>query len=97
MPAAPPLYPTCADWSTTGLWLHLLPALPTGKAACGRIDDAWRPPEAVDVTPRDVEHREAAIPAPGEHDRVTALICGHCATIYKRAPHRIAVCEVPAA
>ena len=87
-----PKHPTCADWSSTGLWLHLLPAEPTGKTACGGFPDDWRPEEAVDVTPKDVANREAHIPMRDVYDHATALICGRCASIATRFPHRIAVC-----
>ena len=82
-------YPTCAEYSNTGLWLHLLPAAPNGKAACGRIDDEWRPEQAIDVTSRDVEMREAHMPRE-INGRLTVLICGHCASRATKYPQRIA-------
>ena len=83
-------YPTCADYSNTGMWLHLLPAAPTGKAACGRVSDEWRPAQAIDVAPRDVEYREAHLPPDISHGRLTVLICGHCSTLATKYPHRVA-------
>ena len=87
---APVMYPTCADYSNTGLWLHLLPATPTGKAACGRVSDEWHPPEAIDATARAVDHSEVIMPRDLCSRHISVLICGHSTSLARRFPHRVA-------
>ena len=84
------MYPTCADYTNTGLWLHLLPATPTGKTACGRAAADWLPREAIDATATEVARQEVFMPHEIYSDHITVLLCGHCAAIQRRAPGRIA-------